>query len=135
PVGVTAQAVVGETAQRVGGAVPKAEIIQPTHARIGAGHDHRALAGEHPPELIEAGPIWRTLDDQAIAFRSHRPVWCHGALAADNAFLDLCGKLFVVKNCLLGAAKGGEDRSDVVDAAKVAVDRGRTMAGGFPDSD
>src|SRR5664280_1041352 len=107
--------------------VAEAEVVQATDLRVGRGHDYRPLVVEHLPELAKVGPVGRPLDDQAVLLFSHLTFGRDRTLAFAYTLLDLLAQHAVELGRLGRAAKGGEDRSDVVHGAEVAVDRRRPV--------
>ncbi len=111
------------------GVVAEAEVVEAAHLGVGGGDHHRAFLVEHLPEVAEAGPVGRALDDEPVFLFAHLALGRDRALAQTHALVDLAAQHAVVLGGLRRAAEGGEDRPDVVHRAEVAVDRARPVLG------
>src|SRR6266496_827613 len=95
-VGVAAEAVFGESLQRLVGIVTEAEIVDAADLAVARGDDHGAFIVEHLPELAEVGVIRRALDHEPIFLLAHVAVGRHRALALGDAIVDLVPEKAVV---------------------------------------
>jgi hypothetical protein len=114
---VATHAVLGECLERMGWVVPEPEIVHAADLRVRARDDDRALLREHPPELAEARPVGRPLDDEPIALLAHSLRMRAAALRA-----SISARLSAVVH-RLRATECGEDGTDVVDAAGASMGR------------
>ena len=114
--------------------MPETEIVSAANLGVARRHNHRALLVEHFPELAEVGVVGRAFGDEAVfllspsARRASPAPGRHG-----DALIDLFAQEAVVIDRIIGAAKGAEDRADIVDAAEIGIDRRRLVLGALQD--
>ena len=134
-VGVAAHAVLGQGLERPLGVVAEAAVVEPADLGVARRHHHRALVGEHLPELAEARPVGRPFHHQPVALRPQLAVGRDRAAALRQPLFDLRAQGPVVLDALRRAAEGGEHRPDVVDAAEVGIDRRGHVLGALQHPD